>query len=334
MLLNLKKAAIAQLPEYIPTKGLIAYWSLNGHGNDAGPNNHHGKTYATETCNNRYNHKNAAMSFTAMESRVQIPHSIEILQGTNAFAFSFWTRAYESGSTDYTLICKQNGPGNGQAGLNIRLDTNQYINYAFKYYPNANGFYLNSAPVQLDKDSIYHIVASFENRIGRIFINGMLVAEKIDSNMAEIGINKYPLLFGIGNYDNNFIEPYYGALDNIGLWNRALTPEEVVKLYNEYGEKKIDEEKPEVDIVDSVYIFPNPASNFIHISNEARTSVQGFDLDMYNQLGQVILSKVHSEYGDLVLDLSNYAAGIYTLKLLNLKTEKTKNYRIVINSKF
>ena len=62
-----------------------------------------------------------------------------------------------------------------------------------------------------------------------MYINGTLV-ETI-SSPGLLGYNNLPLWFGARPNAGSNSQWYNGALDDIGIWNRALTPEEVQELY-------------------------------------------------------------------------------------------------------
>ena len=59
----------------------------------------------------------------------------------------------------------------------------------------------------------------------------------------------------------------------------------------------------------SAYIFPNPADDILHIAVRGNSD---FKIELYNNLGQLIISQNNSSE----IDLSNLAAGIYNIKIL------------------
>ena len=65
----------------------------------------------------------------------------------------------------------------------------------------------------------------------KIYVNGILESTVLQNNNNSFGENTDPLYIGKHDYNN---APYYfnGKIDDIGIWNRALTPAEVQALYN------------------------------------------------------------------------------------------------------
>ncbi|MDP7276457.1 MAG: PQQ-binding-like beta-propeller repeat protein [Planctomycetaceae bacterium] len=72
----------------------------------------------------------------------------------------------------------------------------------------------------------YQVVGTYDGRIQRLFIDGQLQAEA----KTQSGPISYPPkgVFTLGAYeDDNEFYPLNGALEQVSLWNRALTPTEI-----------------------------------------------------------------------------------------------------------
>jgi len=82
-----------------------------------------------------------------------------------------------------------------------------------------------------DPDKWYHVVGTYDGKKMKIYINGKL------ENTSEVqsGDINYPenLLFTIGIYkDNDEQFPHKGIIDEVRLYERALSEDEVVQNYN------------------------------------------------------------------------------------------------------
>ena len=78
-----------------------------------------------------------------------------------------------------------------------------------------------------------HYVAMVDGQHVSIYCNGVLVADTINDQSASFGsANDKDLMIGI--YGDNYWWPFNGKLDDIALYNRALTNEEVQSLYGGY----------------------------------------------------------------------------------------------------
>ena len=73
---------------------------------------------------------------------------------------------------------------------------------------------------------LYHVAASYDGTTNRIYINGSLVASRVDTGVTTQ--NAQPLRIGRVSNNNGCGENYFhGLIDDVALWGRALSPAEV-----------------------------------------------------------------------------------------------------------
>lgn len=70
--------------------------------------------------------------------------------------------------------------------------------------------------------------------------------------------------------------------------------------------------------LESISLYPNPTNGIVNITN-----AEGFNVDVYDILGKVILSKNNINNQETI-DLTNLAAGVYYVKLQNEKASTVK----------
>lgn len=70
--------------------------------------------------------------------------------------------------------------------------------------------------------------------------------------------------------------------------------------------------------LESISLYPNPTNGIVNITN-----AEGFNVDVYDILGKVILSKNNINNQETI-DLTNLAAGVYYVKLKNEKASTVK----------
>jgi hypothetical protein len=109
-----------------------------------------------------------------------------------------------------------------------------------------------------------------------------------------------------------------GKLDDIGVWNRQLTQQEITALYNggAVGASDLSESK-------SFSIYPNPTQNIINI--KVNPEDLGLPIKLFDNYGKLALSKIIDQT-DFNLDLINLANGIY---LLRFEDNSGSNFKIV-----
>ncbi|MFM7587835.1 MAG: LamG domain-containing protein, partial [Bacteroidota bacterium] len=120
----------------------------------------------------------------------------------------------------------------GNLGLQL---TRQGLNY---FYLNSNNydFYQNS-PTYWPVSQWFNVTVSSSNGIGKWYVNGVLVSTIQGANFGN-HLSSQPILIGrqsmgtvpgSGSSGPTFAN---GKLDDIGIWNRALTQQEITNLYN------------------------------------------------------------------------------------------------------
>jgi hypothetical protein len=97
-------------------------------------------------------------------------------------------------------------------------------------YTTTNGVAVSNTPLQLD--SWHHIVVTYDGIHVKLFIDGNLSATQSYSQSMNIAGNS-GISIGESNQANGFWNPTDGKIDDIGIWNRALTINEIQQLYTE-----------------------------------------------------------------------------------------------------
>ncbi len=94
-----------------------------------------------------------------------------------------------------------------------------------------------------------------------------------------------------------------------------------------YNAQKMDLNLIPIDIHEitsnNIFIYPNPASNFIKIKNVENASIK-----VFNVLGAMVLEKENIS-DEFILDVSNFAEGSYFIKILHNKQVFTKRISLI-----
>jgi hypothetical protein len=227
----------AQVPNYVPTNGLVGWWPFNGNAIDESVNTNDGTVNGATLTTDRNGIANSAYSFDGIDDWIEIANNIALNFSINQqYSLSFWFFISNSTTNIGDAICNWE---------------NSYNPYSFKVNfssgdVNANGPIMNAArygggtiqnqtTVQSINDTVSynqfnHITLTFSQSTGiSYFLNGSFIGNSNINNIATIS-NNYPLFFGRRGISTNRF--YAGKLDDIGIWNRALTQCEIADLYN------------------------------------------------------------------------------------------------------
>jgi type II secretory pathway pseudopilin PulG len=203
--------------------GLVSYWSFDGDADDDWGDNDatviSGATLATGIGGS----SNTAYDFTG-GNYIQVPNSDDFDLGTN-MAISFWYKtssAESSGSAAYVLSRDATGVNAGDASFVYDSDTlrNGYFMF-YEQTPGVNaGFPIADAPI----NQWHHVVFTKTGASGSIYLDGVH-KETLDTFTNNVWVND--TIVGFGNSGL----PFDGLLDEVKVYNRALSADEIVDLY-------------------------------------------------------------------------------------------------------
>jgi len=213
---------LARFPDKaFPNSGLVSYYSLDevsggvtdSYGSDDGVN--HGATQgAVGRIGNAYDFENDELDY------VTTP-----LIPTNTFSISFWTKieSFDGNQTFGTIENASGGKDGYAAGI-----TPTYLNCT--YYKNNVLTADLSYSQTLNIDQWYHIVYTVDESLSlSVFVDGEFENSTTLSSVPDS--HDMGLMIGNGA-ENQDYNRWDGLLDEVGIWNRALTSDEIANLYN------------------------------------------------------------------------------------------------------
>jgi hypothetical protein len=198
----------------VPTAGLVAWYPFNGNANDESGKGNNGTVFGSSLVTDRFNQPNKAMGFDGVNDYVALGTYFNF---TN-FSISMWIKTgIQNGHA--VIIDNNHSSNNNWVCQTIEnWQTNSY------YFPNsANSFTLTA-------ENWSHIVLSIVGGSTSVYRNGVLVSQSTWNLNYN---NSVSLNLGVWKIANARF--WKGVQDDIGIWNRALTAQEITKIYN--GEK-------------------------------------------------------------------------------------------------
>jgi hypothetical protein len=225
------------LPSYLPADGLVGWWPFNGNANDESGNGNDGVVVGATLTSDLNGNPNQAYFFTGSNTRIEIPHTNSInVQTVSIRLLAKPTTYLNSDGNQSQLVSKREWTGWGNSyEIGIGKDPNQdYGNNASNaIYSNLTLNGLNSTSSIVNANLIdgnwNDIVYTHDSEFIRFYINGEKVYEIVSPGIIPNG-NELPVWFGgrPGPPGRSF---YTGTIDDIAIYNRALTQEEITALY-------------------------------------------------------------------------------------------------------
>lgn len=221
--------------------GLIGYWKMDDstgqtvtdsspYGNDGELSNNNSFAWLPGKINHAIN-LNPALAET--ESAIVIPNDEVLMNNDNSFTISMWIKGPATTPNCY-LIHKGSFAASSAAGTTGKWWGIERNGSNFRWAVDNNitktQLTANNGGTAFFNDTWVHIVAirSMSDHRLRVFVNGILNKAIDDNTAGDIGETS-PLLLG---NSNDFNVPYKAMMDEVQLYNYALSEPEVLALYN------------------------------------------------------------------------------------------------------
>jgi hypothetical protein len=281
-ILGFATITIAQVPSYIPTNGLVAWYPFNGNANDSSGNGKNGTIYGGVTLTtDRFGNPNNSYYFDGTTGSILA----DTFYISNDFTVSFWYLASSS-----INLSASNTQANSGSTILCKGASNDPCNYADFAFGFKNGNYgsreLNCSSnswfeTELGWGCRYTYVSNCNSNISlkynwtnltivlssgylKRYSNGVFVDSIAYSAHDLLANSGYPLSIGGRYVANNSMGTtgfWMGKLDDIGIWSRALTQFEISALY--------------IDC--SASLTTQPKNQSVNISNNAQFTTASSD---------------------------------------------------------
>jgi hypothetical protein len=214
------------LPAYLPTNGLVGWWPFNGNANDESGNGNHGTVNGATMTADRNGSADSAYSFDGMNDFISATPTLPISSSPRTVSCWFSTTEGVIPSSQYPEIQTMTGWGNASSGAVI-FPQQVLAPTGRAYFESGSSANQLFSQNPVNDGQWYNVVTTYEGPGTRvkIYIDGII---QDSSSAITLGtVNSY---FGIGNAPWANV-PFKGQLDDIAIYNRALTQEEITALY-------------------------------------------------------------------------------------------------------
>jgi hypothetical protein len=259
--------AYSQVPNYVPQNGLVGWWPFNGNANDETGNGNNGVVNGATLSTDRFGNSNKAYSFVGTTNCQNITISNSTQLNPNNITINCWINALDSNMT----ILEKSDPSNASK-LSYAVtfkDEFQGMNGLKTSYGIGNCTFSAQNPAFWSPQSTYPnnswiMITVKINSNGDIaqYLNSNLVYSA-NGTQSFIPCNDALSTLRIGGVHwNNDPECFKGYIDDLGIWNRDLTQQEINDLYNGC----------------QLTLNTQPSSQTININNNAEFIVGSSDL--------------------------------------------------------
>jgi surface protein len=174
------------------------------------------------TINNTGPTPGAALAFAQNAGYISVPDN-NSLDLTNAMTIETWVKRTGSNPNNFSALV-------------WKTETNFTGGYALYTYQDQLEFYINGNQVNnlgtgytLPLDTWVHVAATYDGTFLKVFVNGSQVGSDVFASNPPPA-NNFPV--GIGSDPRYDFYNFIGEMDEVRLWNRALTPTEIMANMN------------------------------------------------------------------------------------------------------
>jgi hypothetical protein len=213
----------SQTPNYVPKTGLIGWWPFNGNAKDESGNGNHGIEHNVQLTLDRNSKSNSAMFFDGKTSFVSIKNFGSVPISDSAITITGWVKTnHKIPEGESMFVCSARS--NSATAFVINPD-----NLFICTFANSQGGFHNfySDKSNIISDGKWHFFA--------MVYDGFNQKTYLDSTLIWNQYFPFDLLVnGLLEFgrDNPYGRHYNGDMDDIGIWNRALSEQEVKDLYD------------------------------------------------------------------------------------------------------
>ncbi|MCX6305671.1 MAG: hypothetical protein NT040_11980, partial [Bacteroidetes bacterium] len=213
------------------SQGLVAYYPFNGNANDESGNGNVGVISGASPAADRFGALNCSYDFNGLDNYITIEDGSNFnLQ--NDMSISIWVNPRSTQNPIAGLLDKDhcsypNGYPTGWVLQQGPFTNNFYFSY-------GDGSVWNppmASNIQLVSNAWNHMIIRKINNVVEYYLNGGLVTANTYPNGQIATNNSTPLYIGKSCLPGN-ARCFNGAIDDIRIYSRTLTPEEIACLYS------------------------------------------------------------------------------------------------------
>jgi hypothetical protein len=324
------------VPNYVPTNGLVGWWPFNGNAIDESVNTNDGTVNGATLTADRFG--NAGKAYYFFNNYIVLNGSSSI-NFTDSLSINLWYNNnlvnggtfianHTSGTINSSFVMYNEGI-TGCGPINYITNINSQIHFV-------------DFPTFCDTIDWHMLSLVFKKPILKMYVDGSLIDSILNCNTIKSTSN--PIVIGGASSSNTpaIQSGTNASIDDIGIWNRALTQSEITGLYNAnlcfqtitvtdtlLINTNITGFNP-VTYQNTIKIWPNPTNDHITIDNGNLANLTGHQIKISNALGQQVFQSAITQQ-QFYVNMSTWGGnGIYFVNLINAQGVTIETRKIVL----
>jgi hypothetical protein len=205
-----------KINEVGPVNGLVGWWKLDGNAKDYSGNNNHGTVTGATVAAGKVGQ---CYSFDGTDDYIDT--SNQMLGNNSPFTYSVWIK-FSASQIGRTIMGRHSNAVGG-AGMGIDDSSANKI----KFHLNSYSAQRVNSTMTLNDNNWHYISGTWDGVNLKLYVDGNLDASSTPSTTLTFpSINTQ-----IGRWGGGSSQYFNGLIDDVRIYNRALSPEEIARLY-------------------------------------------------------------------------------------------------------
>ncbi len=285
--------------------GLVAYYPFNENVSDSSGQNNNGTIVGELTfVADRWGNPNSAAYFNGTNAYVRVPAStsLDTLVKSMTLACWFYTKSYDS---KWASLLSKSISTWALRQYSIVYDKDGLISFGHSL----------AATHLIPLNEWHHIAITYGDSIVKCYLDGIL----LDSSMIAYEIKKTNYPFVIGADPHIVMEYHHGMIDEVRVYNRALSAEEVSAI-STVSTIATHERPTNLKIT----YYPNPTEGLLTIESDELSNP--WSLKVFDSMGKLVQTQILESQSETI-DLRGLHPGVYVIMI---ETEKGMDSKRII----
>jgi len=258
---------------------LVAFYPFNGNANDESGNGNNGTVNGAVLDTDRFDNENSSFEFDGYDDYIQISNNT--LSLTENITICYWAKNLDFSFTDsYSNYAISKGVPGVEPWFDYVCGLGSALTYFFTIAIDGTLYGVNTAPVADDNFHFITCMYDYDSSSLSIYLDGHLENSIFASGL----IDNTNSDFYIGDFNGSSSWHFFkGSIDDIRIYNRVLTDEEILVMYHK-NDWMMEPENVIINIInDSVEIIWDPVigtmSYNVYSSENPNTPIRNWTLE-------------------------------------------------------